>query len=171
MSAIGTISVQAEDIRSEDATALLDELTEELKALYESTDGKAGFELSDVEQPRTAFIVARIDGYAVGCGALRKMDDKTAEVKRMYTRPEYRRSGVAWAILSEADRLALEFGYDVIKLQTGYKQLGAAKLYERFGYFRIPHYSGKADFVLAFQKNVRELYEKGQLNSLEKAAL
>lgn len=171
MSAIGTISVQAEDIRSEDATALLDELTEELKALYETTDGKAGFELSDVEVPRTAFIVARIDGYPVGCGALRKMDDKTAEVKRMYTRPEYRRAGVAWAILAEADRLALEFGYDVIKLQTGYKQLGAAKLYERFGYFRIPHYSGKADFVLAFQKNIRELQTEAQLSALEKAAL
>ncbi|KQX48915.1 hypothetical protein ASD40_12235 [Paenibacillus sp. Root444D2] len=72
----------------------------------------------------------------------------------MYTRANYRRKGVAQAILSEIDRLAIEFGYSSIKLQTGPKQPEAAALYERVGYYRIPIFSGNWDLVLAYQKDL-----------------
>ncbi|WKL01749.1 hypothetical protein Q0F98_35720 [Paenibacillus amylolyticus] len=56
------VHAAAEDIRSEDSLLLIKELSEELGLLY-GGDGTAGFQLSDVEVPRAAFIVARIDGY------------------------------------------------------------------------------------------------------------
>ena len=62
------------------------ELSQQLAKLYETSDGSAGFKSADVEVPRVAFVIARIDGHAVGCGALRPLDEHTGEVKRMYTR-------------------------------------------------------------------------------------
>jgi GNAT superfamily N-acetyltransferase len=148
------VTAAAEDVRSAEATELLDELTAELAALYETSDGSAGFAPEQVEVPRAAFIVARIDGYPVGCGALRPLDATTVEVKRMYTRPAYRQQGVAKAILAAMDRLARELGYTTIKLQTGPRQPEAAALYERVGYYAIPRFSGTWDLVLAYQKDL-----------------
>ncbi|MFN8495600.1 MAG: GNAT family N-acetyltransferase [Caldilineaceae bacterium] len=148
------ITVAVEDVRNEDAEQLMNELSAELAALYQVGDGSAGFKAEDVEVPRAAFLIARHNGYPVGCGALRPLDETTVEVKRMYTRSEYRRAGVAQAILAEMDRLALAFGYTTIKLQTGPKQLNAAALYERVGYYRIPRFSGNWDLVLAYQKDL-----------------
>jgi hypothetical protein len=148
------ITAAAEDVRSPDATQLIAELSAELAALYEVADGSAGFAPSDVEVPRAAFIIARINGEPVGCGALRPLDETTVEVKRMYTRPAYRRAGVGQAILAEMDRLALEFGYTTLKLQTGPKQPEAAALYERVGYYSIPRFSGNWERVLAYQKDL-----------------
>lgn len=150
---ISKITAAPEDIRSRDSEQLIWELSTELGVLYNS-DGSAGFNPSDVEVPRAAFVVARIEGIPVGCGALRPLDDSTVEVKRMYTRANYRRKGVAQAILAEIDRLAIEFGYSTIKLQTGPKQPEAAALYERVGYYRIPIFSGNWDLVLAYQKDL-----------------
>jgi GNAT superfamily N-acetyltransferase len=154
MTIIETITAAAEDVRSADAEQLINELSAELAALYETSDGSAGFKPSDVEVPRAAFVIARIDGYPVGCGALRPLDANTGEVKRMYTRKGYRRQGVAQAVLAELERLALAFGYTNIKLQTGPRQLDAAALYELVGYHRIPRFSGNWELVLAYQKDL-----------------
>lgn len=154
MAMITTVTAAAEDVRSEDAEQLIEELSAELKTLYEFSDGRAGFSPEDVEVPRAAFVIARLDGHPVGCGAMRPLDDTTVEVKRMYTRADYRRKGVAQAILAEIERLAVAFGYSRIKLQTGPKQPEAAALYERVGYYRIPIYSGNWDQVLAYQKDL-----------------
>ncbi|MDQ0901223.1 GNAT family N-acetyltransferase [Paenibacillus sp. V4I7] len=150
---ISKITAAPEDVRSKDSEQLIRELSTELGVIYDS-DGSAGFNPSDIEVPRAAFVVARIEGHPVGCGALRPLDDTTVEVKRMYTRSDYRRKGVAQAILAEIDRLAIEFGYSNIKLQTGPKQPEAAALYERVGYHQIPIFSGNWDLVLAYLKDL-----------------
>jgi putative acetyltransferase len=155
-----TLVARAEDVRSEEAGQLMKELSAQLAALYETSDGSAGFKPSDVEVPRAAFVIARINGHPVGCGALRPLDETTGEVKRMYTRSEFRRQGVAQAILVELERLALEFGYTTIKLQTGPKQPEAAALYERVGYYRIPRFAGNWDLVLAYQKELAAVPEQ-----------
>lgn len=155
---VGAITAAAEDVRSADAEQLIRELSAELAALYQVGDGSAGFKPEDVEVPRAAFIIARHAGYPVGCGALRPLDETTVEVKRMYTRPDYRRKGVGKAILAEIDRLAHEFGYSSIKLQTGPKQPEAAALYERVGYYRIPRFAGNWELVLAYQKDLHQAH-------------
>ncbi len=149
-----TLVARTEDIRSPDAVTLIDELSTELAALYQVSDGRAGFAPEDVEAPRAAFVVARVDGVPAGCGAIRPLEDGSVEVKRMYTRTAFRRRGVAQAVLAELERLAAEFGYEVVKLQTGPLQPEAAALYERVGYQRIPIFSGTWDQVLAYQKDL-----------------
>ena len=148
------IVARAEQVWSADAIQLMDELTAELAKLYNVADGSAGFVPSDVEGPRAAFVIARIDGVAVGCGAIRPLDADTVEVKRVYTRAAYRRLGVGIAIMQELERLSEEFQYRAIKLQTGPLQPEAAQLYTNMGYYRIPIYMGEWDQILAFQKDL-----------------
>lgn len=148
------VTAAAENIWGADAVQLMDELTHELAVLYNVADGSAGFVPSDVEGPRAAFVVARIDGVAVGCGAIRPLDADTIEVKRVYTRAPYRRLGVGLAVMQELERLSEEFGYRAIKLQTGPLQPEAAQLYSTMGYYRIPIYMGDWDEILAFQKDL-----------------
>lgn len=148
------IKAVAEDVRSEDALFLIEQLSKELAELYETSDGSAGFIPEDVEVPRAAFVIARIEGQPVGCGAIRPLSEDSVEVKRMYTAPGFRQMGVAKAVLAELERLAIEFGYKDIKLQTGPKQPEAIALYERVGYYRIPIFSGDWEDISAFQKDI-----------------
>ena len=126
--------------RGTDAQALLLELTAEITAIYADLgyDGTGGFALADLDGPRSGFVVAYADGHPVGCGALRPYADDIAEVKRMYTVPEWRGSGIAAAVLAELERQARAFGYPTMRLETGDRQPGAIRLYERSGYRHIP---------------------------------
>jgi putative acetyltransferase len=152
MATVTKVTAKAEDVRSLEAQTLIKLLSEELAELYETEDGSAGFIPEDVEVPRAAFVVARIDGQPVGCGAIRPLSEQSVEVKRMYTLSEHRRKGVAQAILLELERLAKEFNYETIKLQTGPKQPEAVALYKKLGYYPIPRFSGDWEEIFAFQK-------------------
>lgn len=95
-----------------------------------------------VRRPRGTFIVARIDGEPVGCGALKPFPELpgTAEVKRMYTAPEARRRGVSRAVLECLEAVAVELGYQRMQLETGTEQPEALALYESHGWHRIAPY-------------------------------
>jgi putative acetyltransferase len=157
MATFTRVKAAVEDVRSDDSQELIQQLSKELAELYEVEDGSAGFNPEDVEVPRAAFVVARFDGLPVGCGAIRPLTEDSVEVKRMYTAPEYRRKGVAQAILTELERLAIEFGYKEIKLQTGPRQPEAIALYERVGYYRIPIFGGDWEEISAFQKDLKSV--------------
>jgi putative acetyltransferase len=79
------------------------------------------------------FFVARVDSVAVGCGGV-AFYDGFAEVKRMYTRPAARRSGVAAGVLRRLEREARMAGYSVLRLETGMYQTEAIGFYLRGGF-------------------------------------
>lgn len=56
----------------------------------------------------------------------------------MYVLKEYRRKGIAQLILSALEREAARLGYKVMRLETGHKQMAAMRLYEVYGFIRIP---------------------------------
>lgn len=87
------------------------------------------------------FVVATIDGRAVGCGALQPTDETgTGELKRMYVLPEFRGRGVASAVLGSLESLAAGSGYAALRLATGERQPEAIALYEKCGYRRTEPY-------------------------------
>lgn len=90
-------------------------------------------------------VVAMDEDIAVGCGAFRKYDDTTAEIKRMYVRDEYRGKRIATDILAELERWASESGFTQCILETGQKQPEAIALYRREGYEQIENYGQYAD--------------------------
>ncbi len=84
------------------------------------------------------FVVATSDGGAVGCGALRRLDGSSAEVKRMYVVPAARGTGVARAVLTALEDAAKERGWTTLRLETGTLQPDAQRFYRRAGYHEIP---------------------------------
>ena len=117
-------------------------LVEQLDQFLRITDGDdhafyAQFNKTDNIQN---VIVCYIDEYAVGCGAFKKYNEHTAEIKRMFVLPEFRGKGIAVAILKELEKWAGELNYSACILETGFKQIEAIALYKKSGYQIIPNY-------------------------------
>lgn len=109
----------------------------ELDARYGTGDHEPGTPPSAADID--LFLVA-LDptGRAVGCGALRRLDQHTAEIKRMYVEPGSRGRGVSTMILRALESAAVERGWTTIRLETGPAQPEAMRFYEREGYREIP---------------------------------
>ena len=135
------ITITKEDPRSPDVSRLLSAFVDEVKKRYDSPPADVGiFDPDLVSVPRGVFLVARRDGDAVGCGALVPMDEYSVEVKRMFVARESRGHGIATMILDELERLAREFDYDAMRLETGVKQPESIALYGKAGFYRIPNF-------------------------------
>ncbi len=76
----------------------------------------------------------------VGCIAIRPLDDKCGEVKRMYTKKSHRRSGVGKLLAKTIIDHAWTLEYDEIKLDSLERLKGAVALYENLGFSRIDPY-------------------------------
>ena len=117
---------------------MIDALNAELSALYPE-EGANHFELDtdEVADGRGAFLIALRDGIAVGCGAVRRIEARTGEIKRMYVDPGERGRGHGRALLEALETEARKLGLDRLVLETGVRQPAAIALYERFGFSRI----------------------------------
>jgi putative acetyltransferase len=92
--------------------------------------------VEEMAEPHTTVFVARDDGVAVGCGALRRHAADLGEVKRLYVRPEARKGGVGARILGAIEALARREGASLLVLETGHRHDAAGRLYERAGFRR-----------------------------------
>ena len=85
-------------------------------------------------------VIAYKDSQAIGCGAFKKLDNETIEIKRMYVKFAHRGSGTAQAILNSLELWASEKGFKKCILETGNRQVEAIKFYKKAGYKSIPNY-------------------------------
>jgi GNAT superfamily N-acetyltransferase len=97
---------------------------------------------AELSPPRGLFIVGYVDGEPVCCGGVKQLRDDACEIKKMYVVPEWRGKGVARKLLHELEHRAQGLGYEVARLDTGPKQLGARGLYESEGYEQVPDFNG-----------------------------
>jgi putative acetyltransferase len=135
------ITIAREDPRSSDVSRLLSAFVDEVKKRYDSPPADVGnFDPELVSVPRSVFLVARREGNAVGCGALVPIDQYCVEIKRMFVAKGERGHGIATTILAELERLAREFDYDAMRLETGVKQPESIALYGKAGFYRIPNF-------------------------------
>jgi putative acetyltransferase len=111
---------------------LIDELDAYQKPLYPE-ESHHGVDLDALLDPAVAFVVARIDGDAVGCGGV-VVRDGEAELKRMYVDPSRRGAGIGLALVERLEAEARGRGASVVRLETGIHQHAAIALYERCGY-------------------------------------
>jgi putative acetyltransferase len=130
--------VQRVDIQSPAAGHLVEALKAELSSRYPEA-GATHFRLDpeEVADGRGAFLLASRSGKPVGCGAVRRIEERTGEIKRMYVRPGERGSGVGRALLATLETEARALGLSRLVLETGVRQPEAISLYERAGFSRI----------------------------------
>jgi GNAT superfamily N-acetyltransferase len=91
----------------------------------------------DLISPRGFFVVARLDGQPVGCGALKRKDATTGEIKRMWTSASARRRGVARKILHKLEAIAREAGFTILQLETNRTLAEAQAFYRKEGYLEV----------------------------------
>jgi GNAT superfamily N-acetyltransferase len=129
------LTIAAEPFESPDARRLIAELDGGLAQLY-TPDQRFGpnFNAQQITGGRGTFLIARAGDRAVGCGAIRLLDDTTAEVKRMYVEPELRGRRVGRAVLDALEEKARELGVRRLVLETGVHQHAAIALYTHAGY-------------------------------------
>jgi putative acetyltransferase len=96
--------------------------------------------------------VARADGVAVGCAALRRAGTE-GELKRMFVLERARGMGVGRAILHAVESAARADGVLVVRLESGIRNVEALGLYRRTGYVeRGPFGTYVADPVSVFME-------------------
>ncbi len=118
------------------------ELTNKLDIILQESDGEEHefFAQFNKQADLDKAVIVYVKNIPVACGAIKKYSDKTAEVKRMYVLPEYRRKGFARKILNELEKWSSELNYSECILETGRDLLAALNLYKVLGYEVIPNY-------------------------------
>jgi putative acetyltransferase len=145
------------DPRGPEAAELISALSAELARRYDyMEDGSGGFRPEDALGPRGAFVIGRIGGRPIACGAIRPLEEDVAELKRVFVKVGFRGRGYSKAIVGELERQARRRGYRIMRLETGVRQPEAIALYESLGYHRIPNYGEYRDsgLSLCFEKKL-----------------
>lgn len=80
----------------------------------------------------------------VGTAALKKIDEKTVELKALYLHKDYRGKGLGSLLMSVSVNEAKSRGFKKIVLDSMLKYEDALKLYEKFGFEKIDRYNDNA---------------------------
>ena len=150
------IDIRRSTPTSPEAARLIANLNAELTATFPEP-GATHFSLNPAQTAGGdgAFLIAYLDDVAVGCGAVRRLDETTAELKRMYVDPSVRGQGIGRALVDALEREARRLGATRVVLETGTRLPRAIKLYESKGYARIPlfgEYLASPETSLCFGK-------------------
>jgi DNA-binding MarR family transcriptional regulator/ribosomal protein S18 acetylase RimI-like enzyme len=138
------VRIEVEDPASADAVWCIGQYFAELDARFET-----GFDASrsisagadELRRPAGAFLVARLHGQPVGCGAVKFHPDAPAELKRMWVAPEARSLGIGRRILGDLERLAREHGAEMVRLETNRNLSEAIALYRASGFREVPAFN------------------------------
>ncbi len=133
--------IQSKGLDSPELADLLDQAQAELHRRYPGEDPHPRQpQAGEFREPEGSFLGVWLGDHFVGCGGIRRWDDHTAEVKRMFVEPAVRRQGLGRFILQNLEKKARDLGYRLIRLETGQRQPEAVALYEQAGFHRIPAY-------------------------------
>jgi len=90
--------------------------------------------------PDGGIILCKQDNEFIGCVAIRKIDEQTAELKRMFVREGFQGMGIGKTLLQKAIDLAVAGNYSSIRLDTLNYMQPAINLYKSYGFYEIPAY-------------------------------
>lgn len=138
------LTIEVEPFGSPGVQSIVLAALDEFDHLYGTGNrGSHDIDSSDFDPPRGVYLVARLDDHLVGGVGIRPIlhpDEEIGEVKRLWVRPDLRRSGVARRLMDAALRAAVARGYRELYLETGPLQPAAKRLYEGLGWDRVEEY-------------------------------
>ena len=138
----------------QDARHLLHEYFDVIGVVLRDDDAAIRAFLNDAS---SAMWIAYVDGVPAACVAMRPLPDVAgaAECKRLYVADNYRRRGLAEALMQALETHAAEAGHDTIYLDTKDDLIGAIKLYDRLGYERCGRYNDNPQATIFMRKRLR----------------
>lgn len=130
-----------------------DQNLNEIKALFKEYASSLGFDLTfqnfkeelaklpgDYAPPHGSLLLANWQGQVAGCVALRRIDNRVCEMKRLYVRPQFRGFGIGKSLAERIIELARRMGYVRMRLDTVPTMERAKSLYALLGFREIPPY-------------------------------
>jgi DNA-binding MarR family transcriptional regulator/N-acetylglutamate synthase-like GNAT family acetyltransferase len=140
----GLVEIAEEDADSPALQRCLGEYYREIDARFEH-----GFDLaSSVRTDDAVFLVARLRGEPIGCGAI-KLD--TGYIKRMWVSPAARGLGVGRRLLQELERRAVT---PTVRLETNKALTEAQGLYRSAGYVEVAPFNDEPHADHWFEKRL-----------------
>jgi len=130
------IEIAVEDPAQPDVAPLLQASDAYMASLYPAESNHM-LDVASLRQPQVAFLVARVDGKAQGCGAVLDSGEGWAEVKRMFVSPAARGLKLGRRLLDEIEAIAARRGVRVLRLEMGGLQPEALGLYRSAGFVEI----------------------------------
>jgi DNA-binding MarR family transcriptional regulator/GNAT superfamily N-acetyltransferase len=152
------ILLSVEPPESRDAVWCLSQYFEELNRRF-----RKGFDptvtlpipASDFAPAKGYFVVARLFGQPVGCGALRITGRDVADVKRMWVASQVRGLGIGRRILGELERIARSRKLKSIRLDTNEALKEAQSLYRSSGFVETDRFNTEPYAHHWFEKRLR----------------
>ena len=127
--------IREDDLTGQKIAELLQEHLENMNEISPPESVHA-LDLEALRSPDITFWTLWENDELLGCGALKKLDASSGEIKSMRTSEAYRRQGVAAKILEHIIEEAIRRGYNCLNLETGsFPEFAPARaLYQRYGF-------------------------------------
>ncbi|HEY0662253.1 MAG TPA: helix-turn-helix domain-containing GNAT family N-acetyltransferase [Lysobacter sp.] len=157
MRAAGVV-VEVSDPAGDDARACIDAYLREIDTRFDAGFDPARGPTADPGElvpPTGAFLLARGDGEALGCGALKVIGAGIGEIKRMWVAPAARGLGIAQRLLDALEQQAVAMHLHTLRLDTNKSLTEALALYANNGYREIARYNDNPYADHWFEKRVR----------------
>jgi len=87
------------------------------------------------------YLLVEDDG-VVGMGAVRRLEERVGEIKRMYIKPELRGRGYGREMMVKLEEKARELGYSTLRLDTAWFLEAAVHVYRKAGFVERGKYPG-----------------------------
>ncbi len=153
------VTIDREPAGSEDAAWCLAEYYGEIAARFD-----AGFDparglvtgVADMTPPNGLFLLARLDGRPVGCGALLVEPGGHGHIRRMWIAREARGLGLGRRMLGALEDEARVLGLHVVRLETNRALDEAKSLYRSEGYEEVAPFNDETYAHHWFEKRLDE---------------
>ncbi|RXZ72447.1 bifunctional helix-turn-helix transcriptional regulator/GNAT family N-acetyltransferase [Agromyces albus] len=136
----GLVTVEPADAASDDARACLSAYYAELARRFPGGFDPAQSlhpDTREFAEPSGRFLVARLHGRAIGCGAVLFHGSEPAYIKRMWVDDDVRGMGVGRRILEALEQTAREHGATSVTLETNASLTEAIAMYRAAGYVEV----------------------------------
>ena len=79
-------------------------------------------------------------GKPIACASFRFIDKDTIEIRRVYVKRRYRRKGIAYKLIKQLEKLAMEENFKYSVIETGKDNEAAINLYKKLDYETIDNF-------------------------------
>ena len=112
------------------------ELTKELDNEYFQLYGDEVLKYQEYNDLKDHHIVilALNWGKPIACASFKLFDKDTIEIKRVYVKRRYRRKGIAYKLIKQLEKLAMEENFKYSVIETGSENFAAINLYKKLDY-------------------------------------
>ena len=137
------MDIRVDDLSGAEIAALLEEHLADMRAVS-PPESKHALDLDGLRVPEITFWTVWDEDVLAGCGAIKLLDARHAEIKSMRTAHAYRHRGVGAALLRHIIDEARQRGVHRLSLETGSMPFfePARRLYSKFGFSYCGPFAG-----------------------------